>query len=189
MGILAPAVIKEKKLAREAIQETVTTSLIVISRILKGIPQSPHFYWLRNHSEHSRKSLISSWDGIFEETVEQIHSLQADDFWINAKELWKTMEGLQTMGYNVILLRKRVVELTDVMIEQRLSKLKINRLKIKAENHRVERSRLEFQILKLQERIKKEHDDMGGVLAQVAEMEKELPKFDGVFVKLAMEPL
>ena len=144
--------VEQNKEAREAYQERpVSTSLIMISRILKGIPQSPHFYQLRNQSKLVRKSIIALWDSIFEETVEQIQSLRANDFWVRAKELWKTLEELQTVGYNVVVLRRRSVELSNVMTEAKLSELDIKRLKVKAENHRAEKSRLEFVILNLQE--------------------------------------
>lgn len=193
MGVLAPSDIKQDKVARQANQDSMpnraNTALVVISRILKGIPQSPHFYQLINLSGHTRKVLISSWDRIFEETVEQMHSLQVNDFWVRARELWKTMGELQSMGYNVIPLRRRLVELTDVMIELKLTKVGMKGLLIKAENHRMEKSRLEFVILRLQEMIMQEHYGTLGALAQMVEMEKEVPKFDGVFAKLAMEPL
>lgn len=193
MGVLAPSDIKQDKVARQANQDSMpnrtNTALVVISRILKGIPQSPHFYQLINLSGHTRKVLISSWDRIFEETVEQMHSLQVNDFWVRARELWETMGELQSMGYNVIPLRRRLVKLTDVMIELKLTKVEMKGLMIKAENHRMEKSRLEFVILRLQEMIMQEHYGMLGALAQMVEMEKEVPKFDGVFAKLAMEPL
>ena len=91
----------------------------MVSRILNGIAQSPHFYQLKSFSELTRKSLISGWDQVFEKTVEEFQSLQVVDFWVKAKELWKTMEELQSMVYNVILLR-RLVELTDVAMGLKL---------------------------------------------------------------------
>ncbi|KAJ9160301.1 hypothetical protein P3X46_025714 [Hevea brasiliensis] len=189
-GALAPSYIKQEEESREANQEpAITSSLVVISRILKGIPQNPHFYQLRNHSELARKSMICSWDKIFEETVEQSRSLQANGFWVRARELWKTMGELQTMGYNVIPLRRRLIELSNVMTELKLSKSDIKGLKIKAENHRAKKSRLEFVILSWQKMIKREQEGMERVLTQVIAKEKELPKFDEAFAKLALEPL
>ncbi|KAF2319062.1 hypothetical protein GH714_013043 [Hevea brasiliensis] len=188
VGALASSLMKLEEEAREANQEPAKiSSLVVISRILKGIPQNPHFYQLRNHSELVRKSMICLWDQIFEETAEQIHSLQANGFWVRAKELWKTMEDLQTIGYNVIPLRRRLVELSDVMKMLELSKSSIELLKIKAENHRAEKSRIEFMFLSLQEMFKKEKEGMEIVVAQVIDMEKVLTKFDEAFAELALE--
>jgi hypothetical protein len=85
-------------------------ALIPISRILKGIPHCPHFLQLRSYSEVARKNLIGGWDRAFEETVEEIHSLTAKDFWAEGGKLWKSMEELQSLGYNVFRLRKRLVE-------------------------------------------------------------------------------
>lgn len=163
--------------------------LTLVSRSLNGIPQNPHFYQLRNYSELTRKKLISAWDQIFEETVKEIQSLQAVDFWVRAKKLWKTMEELQNLGYNVIALRKRLVELTDVMLEFKLSKCVIKGLKIKAENYRMEKSRLESLIVNLQAMAKREEDSMESKLIEAEKLENDLPKFDAAFAKLAKEPL
>ncbi|KAL0003307.1 hypothetical protein SO802_017088 [Lithocarpus litseifolius] len=160
-----------------------------ISRILKGIPHNPHFLQLRSHSEAARKNLMAGWDRAFEETVEEIHSLTANDFWVRASEMWKTMEELQSLGYNVLKLRKRLVELTEVMVQQKLSQLEIRRLKVKAESHRMEMSRLENVILGLQIQVEKEQLATVEVLKEVAKMENELPKFDSGFASLAMGPL
>ncbi|OMO88759.1 hypothetical protein CCACVL1_08215 [Corchorus capsularis] len=164
-------------------------SLILVSRILKGMPQSPHFYQLRNFSELTRKSLISGWDQVFEETVEELHSLQVVDFWVKAKELWKTMEELQSMGYNVVLLRRRLVELTEVMKEFKVAQMEIKRLKTEAENHRLESSKLESIALKLQEMAEEEKEMVEKVVIEVAKKEDELPKFDAWFAKLTKDPL
>ncbi|KAJ0046497.1 hypothetical protein Pint_06462 [Pistacia integerrima] len=176
----------------EANKEPVKNSplpLTTVTRILNGIPQNPHFYQLRNCSELTRERLISTWDQIFEETVKEIHSLQDVDFWVRAKRLWQTMEELQNVGYNVIPLRRRLVELTDVMIELKLSQLEIKGLKIKAENHRMEKSRLDSLMVNLQALAKREEDCMESVLIEASRLENDLPKFGGVFTKLAMEPL
>ncbi|KAG8644924.1 hypothetical protein MANES_10G015200v8 [Manihot esculenta] len=187
---LTPSFIKKEEEAREANPEAAkTSSLMVISRILKGIPQDPHFYQLRNHSELARKMMICSWDQIFLETAEKIHSLQPNGFWVRARELWKTMEELQSMGYNVIPLRRRLVELTNVMTDLKLFKSNIKGLKIKAEDHRAEKRRLKFVILSLQEIIMGEEEGMERVVAEVMDLEKELPKFDEAFANLALEPL
>lgn len=164
-------------------------ALIPISRILKGIPHCPHFLQLRSYSEVARKNLIGGWDRAFEETVEEIHSLTAKDFWAEGGKLWKSMEELQSLGYNVFRLRKRLVELMEVMEEQKLSKLEIGRLARKAESHRMEKSRLESVILGLQQRAQREQAAMVDLLKEVAKMENDLPKFDGAVALLAMEPL
>ncbi|KAE7996643.1 hypothetical protein FH972_001349 [Carpinus fangiana] len=163
--------------------------LIPISRILKGIPQCPHFLQLRSYSEVARKNLMAGWDRAFEETVEEIHSLTAKDFWAEASNLWKSMEDLQGLGYNVFRLRRRLVELTEVMEEQKLSKLEIGRLRSKAESHRMEKCRLESVIFGLQQRTQREHATMVEMLKGVARIENGLPKFDGAFAVLAMEPI
>ncbi|KAJ0046496.1 hypothetical protein Pint_06461 [Pistacia integerrima] len=184
--------VKQRNATRvEANKEPVKNSplpLTTVTRILNGIPQNPHFYQLRNCSELTRERLISTWDQIFEETVKEIHSLQDVDFWVRAKRLWQTMEELQNVGYNVIPLRRRLVELTDVMIELKLSRLEIKGRKIKAENHRMEKSRLESLMVNLQAMAKKEEDCMESVLIEASKLENDLPKFGSVFTKLAMEP-
>lgn len=162
-------------------------ALIPISRILKGIPHGPHFLQLRSYSEMTRKILMNGWDRIFEETVEEIHSLSAKDFWARASQLCKTMEELNGLGYNVFPLRKRLVELAAVMEAQKLSKLEISRLKSKAESHRMEESRLESVILGLQQRARGQQAAMWELLKEVDKIEKDLPKFDDAFDVLAME--
>ncbi|KAF5467416.1 hypothetical protein F2P56_017242 [Juglans regia] len=163
--------------------------LIPISRILKDIPHSPHFLQLRSYSEVARKSLMAGWDRAFEETVEEIHTLKANDFWVRSSELWKTMEELQSLGYNVFRPRKRLVELTKVMEELHLHKMWIRRLKSKAESHRMEKCRLESVILGLQKSAEREQADLVEMLVEVTKMEKDAPKFDGAFAALAIEPM
>ena len=145
--------------------------LTMVTRILNGIPQSPHFYQLRNYSELTRNNLISAWDQIFEETVREIHSLQAMDFWVRAKRLWKTIEELQNLGYNVIALRRRLVDLGDIMTELKLFQFQIKGLKTKAENHRMEKSRLLSLIENMQALAKKEEDCMESKLIEATKLE------------------
>ncbi|WCJ19812.1 hypothetical protein M5689_002087 [Euphorbia peplus] len=173
----------------ENTQESPKHSRVIGSRILKGITQSPHFYPLRTHSNCARTLLISVWDRIFEEAFEQIQSLKANDVWIRCRELWKTMEELQSLGYNVIPLRRRIVELSDLTRDLKLCILGIKRLKLKAENHRTEKSRLEFEIFKLQNMARKEEEKRNRAMDEVQEIEKELPKIDAVFAKILREPL
>ncbi|KAK9283672.1 hypothetical protein L1049_011922 [Liquidambar formosana] len=163
--------------------------LTVVSKFLKGIPQNPHFLQLRRHSQLVKKNLISGWDQTFEETVDQIHALRAVDFWVRARELWRALEELQSLGYNVLLLRRRLVELTDVMMELKSSKCKILGLKNKAESHRMEKSRLESEILNLKSQVQREQISIEEALKNVVEMENEIPRFDGVFANLATKPL
>lgn len=163
--------------------------LTAISKFLKGIPQSPHFFQLRNYSELVKKNLISGWDRTFEEVVEQIHALKVDDFWIRVRELWKTLEELQSLGYNVLLLRRRLVELHDILVELKWCKGKIFGLKNEAEIHRREKSRLEKEIIKLQAWVGREHICIKEALREVKAMENDLPKFETVFDNLALKPL
>lgn len=162
--------------------------MIKISRVLKGIPQSPHFFKLRNFSELAREKLIAAWDQAFEDTAEKVRDLKGKDFWVNARKLWKAMEDLQGMGYNVIPIRRRLVEMTEVMVEFKSSKLKILRLKNKAENHRMERSRLESIVMSLQMRAEGEGMKMVKLLGEVDQVEKALPSYDVLVESLAMKP-
>ncbi|KAI4306805.1 hypothetical protein L6164_030051 [Bauhinia variegata] len=98
-----------------------------------------------------RDRSVAAWDRIFEETVEQIHDLKAEDFWDKASELWKVMEELQSMGYNVISIRRRM-----------------------------EKCRLESIILCLKGRIEREEENKVQVLNEVDNMEKELANYDGI---------
>ncbi|XP_057981693.1 uncharacterized protein LOC131166995 [Malania oleifera] len=163
--------------------------LTTVSRFLKGIPQNPHFLHLRRYSELTQKNLISGWDRTFEETVEQLQALRADNFWVNAGKLWKTMEDLQSLGYNVILLRRRLVELSEVMMELRLFKSEVLELKEKAEFHRMEKSRLGSLILSLKAKAEREQASRDGILDQVEKMEEELPVFAGNLANFALKPL
>jgi len=162
--------------------------LIKISQVLKGIPQSPHFFQLRNYSEIAREKLIAAWDQAFEDTSEKVHDLKAKDFWINARKLWKSMEDLQGMGYNVIPIRRRLVEITEMMILFKNSKLEILKLKNKAENHRLERSRLESIVMSFQMRAEREGMNMVRLLGEVDKKEKTLPTYDILMESLAMKP-
>ncbi|GAU25194.1 hypothetical protein TSUD_150930 [Trifolium subterraneum] len=63
--------------------------LIKVSRVLKGIPQSPHFFQLRKYSELARVKLIAAWDQAFEDTAKEVQDLKTKDFWVNARKLWK----------------------------------------------------------------------------------------------------
>lgn len=103
----------EEKAVEEAVVSSETghkeslLPLVSISRILKGIPQTPHFLALKRYSELARKNLIGGWDRLFEETIDQIQALRVEELWGRAAELWRTLQELQSMGYNVILLRRR----------------------------------------------------------------------------------
>ncbi|KAJ1383608.1 DUF724 family protein [Sesbania bispinosa] len=143
---------------------------------------------LRRYSELAREKLIAAWDQAFEDTVEQIHDLKSKDFWVNARKLWKTMEDLQGMGYNVIPMRRRLVEMAEVMDELKKWKLEIVTLKNKAEDHRMERSRLQSMVLSLQVRAEREGKSMVQLLHEVDHMEKALPKYDILIANLAMNP-
>ncbi|KAF2319040.1 hypothetical protein GH714_012916 [Hevea brasiliensis] len=187
VGALASSLMKLEEEAREANQEPAKiSSLVVISRILKGIPQNPHFYQLRNHSELVRKSMICLWDQIFEETAQQF-TLCRQWFLGQSQRAVENHGGFADHRDNVIPLRRRLVELSDVMKMLELSKSSIELLKIKAENHRAEKSRIEFMFLSLQEMFKKEKEGMEIVVAQVIDMEKVLTKFDEAFAELALE--
>ncbi|GAB4827573.1 hypothetical protein Ancab_034455 [Ancistrocladus abbreviatus] len=164
-------------------------SLIVVSRILKGMPQSPHFWPLRGYSDLAKNNLISTWDRIFEETTEQIQSMKVDSFWADAKRLCQTVEELQGMGYNVIPLRRRLVELTDVMLNLKKHKSDIMGLKNEAKYHRVEKSRLEDEIVKLKAKVGAEQASFESVMTRVATMADQALKFDGVFTSLASKML
>jgi hypothetical protein len=162
--------------------------LIKISRVLKGIPQSPHFFQLRKYSELAREKLIIAWDQAFEDTAKEVHDLKAKDFWVNARKLWKIMEDLQGMGYNVIPIRRRLVEITEVMVDFKNSKLKILMLKNKAEDHRMEKSRLGSIVVSLQMRVEREGMNMIKLLGEVDQIEKALPNYGVLVENLAMKP-
>lgn len=76
-----------------ALNSALPLRLIHVSRILKGIPQSPHFLHLRKYSDLAQEKLVATWDQIFEEAVEQVQAPKTKDFWVMANKLWKTMEG------------------------------------------------------------------------------------------------
>lgn len=75
------------------------------------------------------------------------------------------------------------------MMELKSSQLQIKGLKIKAENHRMEKSRLLSLIVNLQELAKKEEDCMESKLIEATKLENELLKFDAAFAKLAVKPI
>ncbi|KAF5752563.1 hypothetical protein HS088_TW01G00478 [Tripterygium wilfordii] len=82
-GICIPLENKKTDVTRETNQAPAShspLSVTIISRTLKGIPQNPHFYHLRGYTDLTRKQLIAGWDRIFEETVDQIHSLKPANF-------------------------------------------------------------------------------------------------------------
>ncbi|KMT18232.1 hypothetical protein BVRB_2g024000 isoform A [Beta vulgaris subsp. vulgaris] len=164
-------------------------SQIIVSRLLKNIPQSPHFWPLRAYSEAAKRSLINAWDRIFEETVDQIQSVQVNGFGIDVKRLWETTEELQMMGYNVVPLRRRLVELTDVRKQINQHRFRKMRLKTKAEQHMMEKNKLEFEIVKLKAKVEAEKASFEDVMAKVAKMNDEMPSFNALFSKLAIKPL
>ncbi|GAU25193.1 hypothetical protein TSUD_150920 [Trifolium subterraneum] len=98
------------------------------------------------------------------------------------------MEDLQGMGYNVIPIRRRLVEITEVMVEFKNSKMEILRLKNKAEDHRMEKSRLESIVVSLQMRAKREGMNMVKLLGEVDQIEKTLPNYGVLVENLAMKP-
>ena len=171
------------------VSEQSSSQAIIVSRILKGIPQSPHFLPLKGYSDVAKHSLINAWDCIFEQVVDQIESMQVDGFWVNAKRLWETMGELQNMGYNVIAVRRRLVELTDVMLRIRKHRSDIRELKSKAEKHRMEKSRLEFEIMKLRDRVEAEKARHEEVMVKVKKMEQKMPHFDDVFSRMAAQKI
>lgn len=163
--------------------------LILISRVLNGIPQSPHFFQLRMYSELTREKLMVAWDQTFEDTAERIHDLKPEDnFRVCASKLWKTLEELQGMGYNVIPIRRRLVEMGEVIGEFKQRELEIVKLKNKAENHKFERSRFQSLILSFQQRAEREGRSMVQVLGEVDQLEKGLPKYGVLIANLAMKP-
>lgn len=185
-----PLKTKEKTAeSSDAPSSTTALQLILISRVLKGIPQSPHFLKLKSYSKLTQEKLEAAWDEVFEDTVEKIHDLKANDFWVSARKLWRTMGELQGMGYNVIPIRRRLVEMTEVMVEFKKSKWEILMLKNKAEDHRLERSRLESMVRSFQMRVEREGRNMVRVLGEVDQMEKVLPKYEVFITNLAMKPV
>lgn len=165
-----------------------SASQIIVSRILKGIPQSPHFWPLRGYSEAAKQSLIHAWDRIYEETVDQIQSMCVNGFWIDAKRLWETTQELQTMGYNTLPLRRRLVELSDVLIKRKRHRIEKERLKSKAERHIMEKNKLEFEIVKLKAKAEAEKASFEDIMGKVAKMDDEMPSFNASFSKLAIKP-
>ncbi|KAJ1382884.1 hypothetical protein SESBI_43868 [Sesbania bispinosa] len=91
------------------------------------------------------------------------------------------MEELQGMGYNVIPMRRRLVEMAEVMDEFKKWKLEIVTLKNKAEDHRMERSKLQSMVLSLQVRAEREGKSMVRLLGEVDHMEKALPNSHPLF--------
>lgn len=164
-----------------------SSKIIKVSQILKGIPQNPYFRSLKGYSEVAKQSLINAWDHIFEETIDQIQTMQVSGFWVDAKRMWEIMQELQNMGYNVIVPRRRLVELTDVMVKLRRHRIDIRGLRRKAEQHRLQKSRLEFEIVKLRAKVEAEKVAYEHVMAEVVKMEDEVPNFDDVFAKLAIK--
>ncbi|KAL9226679.1 hypothetical protein vseg_002464 [Gypsophila vaccaria] len=185
----SPEVSIKKEMGDESESKSPSTQMVVVSRILKGTPQNPHFFPLKAYSNVAKQTLINAWDSIFEETVDNLLSLQISGFSVNAKRLWETMEELEKMGYNVLLLRRRLVELTDVVLSRRRHRTEITRLKAEAERHRMEKSRLEFEIVKLRAKAEAERASVQDTMARVAKMEDEMPQFSADFTSLAIKLL
>ncbi|KAF8396913.1 hypothetical protein HHK36_018548 [Tetracentron sinense] len=187
---LIPAEIKrEEEEETNLATKSFGTSAQPNSRILKGIPQNPHFRLLQSYSKNALKNLILGWDQTFEDTVDQIHSLRVNGFWTSVDELWKTLEELESMGYNVSPLRNRLNKLSEFMMKRKASEFEILELRKNAEYHTEEKKRLEGEILKLQVQAEKEKVMIKELADQVAKMEENLPVGDGVFATLAMAPL
>ncbi|XP_074308161.1 uncharacterized protein LOC141643036 isoform X2 [Silene latifolia] len=178
-------VIQEKSEAK--LPSRASTQIVIVSRILKGMPQNPHFLPLKSYSTVAKEKLINAWDNIFEETVDNLLSLQVNGFSADAKRLWETMEELEKMGYHVIPLRRRLVDLTDVIIRRRNRRTEIMRLKDEAEQHRMEKSRLEFEIAKLRAKVEAANASVEDIMGKVTKMEDEMPHFNDVFTKLAIK--
>ncbi|XP_042516166.1 chitinase-like protein PB1E7.04c [Macadamia integrifolia] len=159
------------------------------SRILRNIPQSPHFSSLQAYSDRVRKNLISGWDQTFEETYDQIQSLKATDFWDSKDEQQLTLDELQSMGYNVSLLRKRLDELTNVMEKRESALFAMWSLRTKMESHKREKQKLESKIYKLQMQAEKEQASINGLMDEEAKLEESLPVVDSLFASLAELPL
>lgn len=132
--------------------------------------------------------MIHAWDRIYEETVDQIQSMCVNGFWIDAKRLWETTQELQTMGYNTLPLRRRLVELSDVLIKRKRHRIEKERLKSKAERHIMEKNKLEFEIVKLKAKAEAEKASFEDIMGKVAKMDDEMPSFNASFSKLAIKP-
>ena len=163
--------VTEPEQSSSRVSEQSSSQVILVSRILKGIPQSPHFLPLKGYSDVAKYSLIDAWDSIFEEVVDQIRSMQVNGFWVYANRLWQTMGELQNMGYNVTVVRRRLVELTDVVLRIRRHRSDIRELKSKAKGHRAEKGRLECEIMKLRDRVEAEKASLEEVMVKVKKME------------------
>lgn len=93
------------------------------------------------------------------------------------------------MGYSVIALRRRMLELRDVLLEKRGFKCEISELFNRAEFHRIQKCRLEFEILQLKARIEGENFRFDNIMGEVAKMEDELHHFDVDFYNLVIKPV
>ncbi|XP_043725554.1 DUF724 domain-containing protein 10-like [Telopea speciosissima] len=159
------------------------------SKVLRDIPQSPHFHSLQAYPGRVRKNLISGWDQTFEETYDQIQSLKATDFWISKDELQLTLDELESMGYNIGRLRKRLDELTNVMEKRESALFAMWSLRTKMESHKRKKQKLEGKIYKLQMQAEKEQANINGLTDEVAKLEESLPVVDSRFESLAESPL
>ncbi|KAI4299430.1 hypothetical protein L6164_032893 [Bauhinia variegata] len=164
--------------------------LIPISRVLKGIPQRPHFFPLRGFSELLSEKIIAALDQGFEDTVDQIHNLtKANGFsWEMVCDLWKAMGILELMGYNVLLIRRRLVEMTEVVVELEEKMLTIVELKSQADYHRMEKNRLLNMILSLKNKVEGEELNKEQLLKKVDILKEELSKYNDLIAILAMKP-
>uniref|UniRef100_A0A803M3R3 Uncharacterized protein n=1 Tax=Chenopodium quinoa TaxID=63459 RepID=A0A803M3R3_CHEQI len=92
-------------------------------------------------------------------------------------------------GYNVVPLRRRLVELSDVLENKIRHRIEKGRLKSKAEQHMMEKNKLEFEIVKLKAKAEAEKASFEDVMAKVAKMDDEMPRFNASFTVLAIKPL
>ncbi|KAL2928619.1 Laminin subunit gamma-1 [Bienertia sinuspersici] len=80
------------------------------------------------------------------------------------------------MGYNVVPLRRRLVELSDVVQRRTTHRIEKTRLKSMATRHMMEKNKLEYEIVKLKAKAEAEKASFEDVMDRVAKMEDEMPR-------------
>ncbi|XP_077217095.1 uncharacterized protein LOC143851522 isoform X8 [Tasmannia lanceolata] len=159
------------------------------TRVLKGIPQNPHFHPLQIYSKRVQKNLIRGWDQTCVEITEKIENLLVEEFWESIDELQQTLSELESMGYNVMRLKKRLDALKEVMVTKKESWVDIVVLQKKVEDRKIKLERLKSEISKLQAEAEEEQVGIDELMNEATKREENLQVFNAEFAKITSTSL
>lgn len=171
-----------------------TESKNVEPRYLSGIRQTPHFHPLSTKPAIILTNLMAAYDNAFLETAAKIQSLSSHkDFEASSPDLRSTIAELETMGYDVGPLVRRLelleVEVKKTMVMSDAGKEKIADAERKIEEKTRELGEMKVEIAKLHAKAQDKQQGIDELQKWMENLKLSRPDFYAAFSKLAQSPL